>query len=233
MIDRDVDPRAARASLALLGLSLAAFVVVEAVSGVARVHRGELFPYRHLPVAPLVPEGALYAEWALAIVAAAGLLSGRRVAWFVRAAALVACFSITQRFTNGRALVCIALVSLAIDPPTEGRSQAFGLLRAQLLLVYGMSVVHKLLDGFVAAPGVTGLLGVDAAWDRPLGALTLLLEVATPLALVLAPRVGLALAVVMHAGFSVALPFVAPFSLASLGLACLFVRPRDVATRSV
>ncbi|MCC6644079.1 MAG: hypothetical protein IT374_00705, partial [Polyangiaceae bacterium] len=229
---RAVDPRAARASLALLGAAPAAFVAVEAASGTWRVHAGELFPYRHLPGVPLAPTRWLAVEWALALLSAALLASGRRVAWATRLAAAVACLSITQRYTNGRALLCIALVSLALAPPVEARSPAFGLLRAQLLLVYGMSVVHKLREGFLSSPGVARLMGLDPSVDAAAGALVLAAEVATPAALVLAPRAGLALALGMHAAFTVYLPFVAPFSLVSLALACLFVTPRGVATTS-
>lgn len=230
MIDRAVSPTAARASVALLGASLAAFVAVEAASGTLRVHAGELYPYRHLPGVPLVSPAWVVVEWCGALLAAALLASGRGVALAVRLAAVVACFSISQRFGNARALLCIALVSLALAPPVAGRSPAFGLLRAQLLLVYTMSVVHKLRDGFLSSPGVAALLGVDPAWDHALGVATLAAELATPVALVFAPRAGLALALAMHAAFAACLPFVAPFSLVSLSLACLFVRPREVAT---
>ncbi len=230
VITREVDPRASRASLALLGAAQLAFVVVEAASGTWRVHAGALYPYRHLPGVPLVSTTWLGLEWCAAVVAGAWLASGRGVARATRWAAAVACWSITQRYTNGRALLCIALVSLALAPPRSGCTHAFGLLRAQLLLVYGMSVVHKLRAGFSSSPGIAALLGVEARWDGALGAATLFAELATPLALVFAPRAGLALAVAMHLLFAAALPFVAPFSLASLALACLFVRPRGGAT---
>lgn len=227
VIDRALDPRAARASLALLGLAQASFVAVELASGTWRVHAGALYPYRHLPGVPLVSTTWLLAEWSAAIVAAAWLVSGRGVAWAARLAAAVACWSVTQRYTNARALLCIALVSLAIAPPRGGRTPAFGLLRAQLLLLYGMSALHKLREGFVSSSGIARLVGVDPSWDGALGAATLIAELATPAALLVAPRAGLVLAALMHGAFTAALPFVAPFSLVSLALACLFVRSRE------
>lgn len=230
VIDGPVDPRAARAALALMGATLIAFVIVEVASGVWGVHGGQLFPYRHLPVVPLVGQRWLLVEWSAATLVGVGLASGRGVAWFVRLGALVACFSLSQRYSNGRALLCIALVSLALDPPVDGRSHANGLLRAQLLLVYVTSVLHKLTEGFLSAPGIAERVGVGAEWDRPLGIATLVMELAIPLLLSWRPRAGVALAVVMHAAFAAAMPFVAPFSMLSVALACLFVRPRDVAT---
>lgn len=227
-----------RWSYRLLGAALAGVAVQEWAAGHLRGQAGELW-LRHLPAVPLLPPAAAVVLWILMIAC------GACVAWgFGRRAAVVAgtlllLVSLTQCWFNQKMLLTLTFLALALDPP-EQDAQAFGLVKAQLLLVYAASAVFKLRDGFLSGDalaalveqmgtrGLHGLLPVSALGH--LGALSVLVlaaEALIPFALVLRPRAGAAAVFALHAGLALFLPGIWPFSLTMAGAAALFLPAVD------
>ncbi|MDX2051854.1 MAG: hypothetical protein SFV15_05635 [Polyangiaceae bacterium] len=220
----------------LLGAALGARLLTDAFSGIWRVHTGEFFPWRHLPVFPLYSTGFLALEWALLGAASLALLSGfaQRVA--LRLALLALAMGLSQRYSNQNALLFIVLVfsNLKIAAPhatteEELRLPNFGLIRLQLLLVYGFSVLNKLTHGFQSGAAIGELSALKWLSPRlltPLAWSVLALEVLIPLLLCSRlARWGLAFAILLHTGFALALPGIFTFSLTMWAMAALFIGP--------
>jgi hypothetical protein len=233
------DPRAVDASLRLLGAALLACVATDAWAGAWRVHGGDLFPWRHLPGVPLYGHAGLAFEWALGVAAGSSLLAsaGRSrpplallALW---SGALATALGLSQRFSNHRALLLIVLVFVGLAPPRT-RDPDFAararpnlaLVRAQLVLVYVFSVVHKACRGFTSGAALASLFGWSHAPSQIAAWGTLAIEALVPVLLLKAPRVGLAVGVALHVAMAVLLPSVWPFSFAMVAMGALFLYPR-------
>lgn len=222
------DGRSLRWMARLYGLALAIEVVTGIRNGVHRVHTGELYPWRHLPIVPLYPAPVLFVEWAVTIAVAGVLLLGpasiRRQAW--RAAAVVTLVALSQRYSNHGALAFIVAAFVALDPPAvdEGRvtSPFLALVRAQLGIVYVFSALNKLLHHWLDGASLANLLGISVMVARPLAFAVIVLELAVPALLVVRPRIGFVALVALHAGFAVALDNVTSFGVTMAAMAITF-----------
>jgi hypothetical protein len=221
--------RQAAAFLCVLGSAIVACAASDGLLGAWRVQGGQLFPWRHLGGVPLYGHSLLVVEWLLGAVAGALLLARRRCDLAVKLALVATAMGISQRYSNHRALLLIVLVFVSLAPINldvpgsyAAPRPAFGLVRAQLLLVYAFSVLNKMLSGFLAGDALRSLFAWHAA--RPIAWGVLLAEVAVPILLLVRPRWGIALAVVLHVSMAVVLPSVWPFSLTMIAMALLFLR---------
>jgi hypothetical protein len=218
--------------LRLIGAALLACVVADAAGGTWRVHAGELFPWRHLPILPLYSSALLVVEWAIGAGAGALLLAGVRRTLAVRAGLVATAMGISQRFSNHRSLLLIVLAFVALGPPCfdedafEARPRPnLALVRAQLIVVYTFSVMNKVAHGFFAGDALTSLFGWTPGLARALAVGVIAGEILTPLLLLWRPTLGIAAAVVLHLAMALLLPNVWPFSLTMVAMALLFAVP--------
>lgn len=218
----------------LLGATLIIVVATDVTNGVWDVHRGVLYPWRHLPIVPLYPPAVLLLEWGAIGGAGLALLfsgAGWRRGLFVRIAAVALFVSLSQRFANQRALVFLVTFFVSIAPP-DTRDEPFdvarpslALVRAQLVIVYVFSAVNKLAHGFGDGAAIANLLGVRADLAAVLAWGVLAAELLLPVLLWVWPRVGIAGVVLLHVAMAIALPGVWPFSAIMIAMSVLFVRP--------
>jgi hypothetical protein len=195
------------------------------------VHTGRLFPWAHLRGVPLYSTTGLVIEWLMLAIAGLGLATGVRRSVAARLGLVVIFVGLTQRYSNHRALLAIALLFVALRPvDCENapllleRHPNIALLRYQLVIVYLFSALNKLAHGFMDGHVLTVLFGIAPPLAQPLAWLFVLAELATPLLLWRAPRAGLALAFVLHVGFAALMPALWPFTITMLALAMLFQR---------
>ena len=232
-----IDPRATRAFLRVLGLALLACVATDAWGGAWRVHSGELFPWRHLPFVALYSRSVLLVEWALGVGAGLALVSGARGAR-ARAAVVIGLVAtimgLSQRFSNHRALVLIVLAFVALAPLSVGKpgedgkssSRAhpnLGLVRAQLVLVYATSALDKIAHGFLSGDALVTLFGTPRSLARPAAWGVVGAELLIPVVLCVSPRVGVAAVIGLHVAMAILLPSVWPFTLVMIAMALLFL----------
>jgi hypothetical protein len=226
-------PRATGAMLRLLGLAAIACAAADAWAGAWRVHGGELFPWRHLPGVPLYGRAMLTVEWALGVGGGIALAAGVARKAGLAAAIAATLLGLSQRYSNHRALLLIVLVFVALAPP-DVDDPAFAsrphpnlaLVRAQLVLVYAMSAVNKVLHGFLCGAVLASLFGWPLAVACPLSVALVAAEVAIPLLLLARPSIGVAAVVVLHGAMAWLMPNVAPFSVVMLAMAVAFFPPR-------
>ncbi|HTM44745.1 MAG TPA: hypothetical protein VL137_07300 [Polyangiaceae bacterium] len=214
----------------LLGSALASRLLIDEQSGIWRVHNQELFPWRHLPGLPLYPTWMLAIEWALLAASAAGLLWGHWVKAALRVALLALAMGLSQRYANQNALLFLVLAFANLEIPTLPLPTArvilpnVGLLRMQLFIVYGFSVVNKIVSGFLSGETLSNLFAFPrglAAYAAP-GAVAA--ELIIPALLWFGnPGLGFIGAALLHGLFAWFMPSVWPFSLTMLALAVLFV----------
>lgn len=218
-------PRAVAGLYRLLGLSLIARVLTDAQAGVWRVHTGELFPWRHLPVVPLYPVSLLALEWTLLVSSGALLvaLCWQKVA--LRLALVGTLMALSQRYSNQMALMLMVLVFcnlqvVSVQQAAQGEHPQLRLVRLQLLVVYFFSALHKLLAGFWDGRALVNLLHVSPALGQLLAILALAAELLLPAVFLLGWRkLGLLGVIGLHLGFMVALPGLWPFTLTMVALA--------------
>lgn len=224
----------------LFGVALLTRVVEDQFNGRWSIHSGEMFPWRHMPAFPLVPTSGLVLEWVVLAVCGVGLVSGRwRILW-ARVAFVALFLSLAQMFQNQKLLLWFISGALSLAPPLPGGPVRW-VLRWQLIVVYGFTAIHKLLqnfhDGDVIRGVATYLLEAGASGPRRLlleglsvplisqfasvGALAL--ELAIPLFLMTRPKVGLVCVIALHVSFSLAMPDLFAFGFAMTSLAFLFV----------
>lgn len=237
-IDR-FDARAVGWFLRTFGLALVVDVLTEVASGVWHVHTGRFYPWRHLGIVPLYPAGVLAVEWALRVAAGLALVAGatrpRAVTLAVRVAALVSFVAVLERYSNHGVLLFLIAFFLTLAPPDVTAPSfagvghpALGLVRAQLVIVYVFSALNKLAHGFFDGRSLANLLGASLGGPlapgsaRALSWLVVATELAIPVLLFRAPRVGIALVLAMHVTFAALVPGVASFGLAMLAMALLF-----------
>lgn len=230
-LDRASAPRA-RVMLRLFATAMALEVLTSVASGVRDVHRGMLYPYRHLPIVPLYSERALMVEWAATLLCAGAIASGRAPRITYRATAIVLVLAVLQRFSNHGALMAIVACFLALAPPDlEAPSfdaaphPELGLCRAQLAIVYVASALNKVVHGFgdghvlrVLVPSL-GPLAPALAWG------VIAVELALPVLLVRRPRLGIVAVALLHAGFALVVPHVLSFGLTMVALSWLYLPP--------
>jgi hypothetical protein len=223
--------------LRLYGLALVANVVHELRAGVWRVHTGELYPWRHVPIVPLYPPSVLAIEWALTAGAGVALALGLRVRIAARVAALVTFVALLQRYSNHGTLLFLVAFYLAIDPPDvrqgdfeQREHPALGLVRAQLAIVYVFTAINKVAHGFLGGGSLENLLGfrhgpaVAASWA------VVVAELALPVVLLRWPRVGIVGVAALHLGFAAWMPGLESFGLAMVAMAILFLPPAPRST---
>jgi hypothetical protein len=236
-LDGRFDARAVTWFLRIFGVALVWSVGAELVSGVWRVHGGELYPWRHLGIVPLYPPAVLAAEWALRAAAGLAFAFGAKrpkvMAAASRVAALVLFVAVLERYSNHGALAFLVAFYLTLAPPdptspsfAERLHPALGLVRAQLVIVYVFSALNKLAHGFASGQSLVNLTNgaVSLGLARPLSWATIAAELAIPLLLIRAPRAGIAAVVLMHLAFAVLVPGVASFGLTMIAMAVLFTR---------
>lgn len=219
-------------SLRLFGAALVAEVATQIHAGVWGVHAGRLYPWRHLPILPLVPPWALAIEWTLTALAGLALVAGRGTRVALRAAAAVTLVSVLERYSNHGALLFLVALFWAMAPPDlaspafeEEEHPTLGLLRAQIAIVYVASALNKALHGFLGGRSLENLLGLAHAPAQALSIAVVAAEVALPVLLFVRPRVAIAGVVLLHVGFAIFLSGLASFGLAMVSLAVLFDRP--------
>lgn len=228
----------------LFGLALLVEIATQMASGLRRVHTGELYPWRHIDVVPLVGTAGLAAEWtvigacALVLVlvgAGAAQRAGRaaqrarELAWRTLAIALF--WSLLQRFSNHGSLLFLVALFVSMKPP-EPAAPAFeasphpnlGLVRAQLVIVYVFSGLAKLAHGFTSGASLVNLLGLSPGLARGASIGVVVAELALPALIVVRPRLGLLGVVLLHAVFAAGIPGVVSFGLAMLAMTALWVR---------
>jgi hypothetical protein len=229
------DPRAVAWFERIYGAALVANVATEIASGVWRVHTGELYPWRHVPIVPLYPAPVLAIEWLVAGASGALLMArrGTRTAWRAAAAATLA--AVLQRFSNHGALLFLVALFVAIDPPRPNAPgfaatprPNLGLVRAQLLIVYAFSAINKIARGFLTGSSIANLLGVAPGAARAASIAVVAAEIAIPVVLLARPRAGIACVGALHLAFAVGLPELWSFSLLMIAMAVTFLpaRPR-------
>jgi hypothetical protein len=222
---RSVDRRAVTWSLRLFGAALLAEVAFEAWAGVWDVHAGRLYPWRHLPILPLYPTWALAIEWSVEALAGIALLANAKVSIALRAAAIVTLVAVLERYSNHGALLFLVALFYAMAPPSSETDEqpTLGLLRAQLVIVYGASALNKIAHGFLSGRSLENLLGFSHGVAQALAIATVVAELGLPVLLWWRPRLGLVGVIALHLGFAVFLSGLASFGLAMTALAVLFV----------
>jgi hypothetical protein len=191
-----------------------------------RVHTGELYPWRHIPIVPLYPAPVLALEWTLTVALGLALAAGFRLRVTTRLAAAVLFVSLLERFSNHATLLFLVALFLAIDPPDAddaGEQPALGLVRAQIAIVYVFTAWNKIAHGFLGGAALERLLGwphgraIAASWA------VVAAELALPVLLVGAPRLGILGVAALHASFALFMPGLASFGLAMLAMALLYL----------
>lgn len=232
-------PRAVAGLYRFLGLSLIARVLTDAQAGVWRVHTGELFPWRHLPIVPLYPPLVLALEWLVLLGSGALLVALRWQKLALRLALLGTLMALSQRYANQMALTLIILLFCNLQPvrvehAALGPHPQLGLVRLQLLVVYFFSALHKLQAGFWEGQALVNLLHVSPVVGQLLAFVTLLAELGLPAVFLLGWRkLGLLGVMGLHVGFMLALPGLLPFTLTLVALAWSWQRGPEVNTVNI
>ncbi len=221
------------------GAALVANVATEASAGVWRVHTGELYPWRHLPIVPLYSPTVLAIEWAVTAAAGIAIAIGAKRAIAIRIAAAVILVGLSQRYSNHGALLFLVALFVSLAPPDvaaldfEARAHPnLMLVRAELVIVYVFSAANKLAHPFASGAALENLLGVSHASARILAWTVIAAELAMPVLLVMKPRVGIVAVAAMHALFAARMPGLWSFGLVMLAMAALFVAPPISAPRA-
>ena len=236
VLDAAFSPRAVPWFLRIFGLAVIVDVLTELASGVWHVHTGELYPWRSLGFLPLYPARGLAIEWALRVLAGAAIVaSPRRVRVIgpaLRVLAAVLFVSCVERYSNHGALLFLVALFTSLAPPDVSRPDfeaaahpALGLVRAQLVIVYGFSALNKLTHGFANGESLTNLLATRttlAGIARPLSWAVLAVEIALPFVVIRYPRPGLVGVVLVHLGFALVVPGVWSFGLVMIAMALLW-----------
>lgn len=216
------------------GAALLASVAGLASSGVWRVHSGELYPWRHLPLLPLWPTWGLALEWALTALAGFAMLAGVGLRSTSRVAALVTLASVLERYSNHAALLFLVALFVALSPRTleqaaddphafeRARHPTLGLVRAQIVIVYVFGALNKAMHGFLSGRSLENLLHVPEGLARALSFPVVALELGIPILLALRPRAGIVAVFALHVVFSCILPGLVSFGLLMLAMAMLF-----------
>lgn len=215
----------------VFGAALVVNVVREIASGVWHVHTGRLYPYRHVGLFPLHPPPLLAAEWAVTACAGLAMVLGWR-RWAFRIVVFALLLTVFDRYSNHVALMLLVSLFVSFDPPRLSADQdAFdspnlALVRAQILIVYSFTAINKVAHGFLRGEALAHLVGWSLSFARAASWLVVAAEIAIPVLLLVAPRLGVAAIVVLHAAFIAWLPGLESFALTMVAVALLFLPPR-------
>lgn len=215
----------------LLGAALAVRLMTDVHAGIWYVHTGEFFPWRHLPSLPLYPPAVLLLEWLALAVAGIGLMSGRALRASLRLGLVATLMGLSQRYANQNVLLflVVGFANLSVADPHELLIHTryfpnFALIRIQLLLVYGFSILNKILHGFLTGDVLQALFGLGERLSQVGAWSVVLAEGLIPGLLCWGKsRWGLLVAVLVHCAFGVAIPGVWPFTLVMLAMVVLWV----------
>jgi hypothetical protein len=184
---------------------------------------------------PLLPAPWLPLYWGLMLAGAALLpmARARRAGEYLAlAGALVQC---SQQFSNHHFLLVLVLVYLVVLPAGE----KWAMLRWQLGIVYGFSVLNKLGAGFYTGESLANLYALlQPAWLPAFlfgaagSGAVLLAELLIPALLIARPRAGLGLLIAFHGSLVLLMPELATFGLLMTGLGLSFFVPRGELTCS-
>lgn len=236
-LNRGVSRVALDWSIRLLGAAVVIMAAQEYAAGHLGVHAGELYGRRPASV-PLLPAGGMIALWLVQAGAGAALISGwkRSVALHVAAGAVF--LALTQNYFNQKMFLALTLAALSIEPSdSEEAGISVRTARLQLLLLYLASAAFKLRDGFASGDsliaaleqirerGLTPWIVLPLAAAPFLSKLAIAAELALPVALLRAPRLGVAGVIVLHLGFAACLPGIWPYTLTACAAALLFLPP--------
>jgi hypothetical protein len=216
----------------LLGASLIARLITDWHAGIYRVHTGELFPWRHLPIVPLYPPALLVLEWLLLGVSGVALLLLVRVRVALYVGLLAAAMGLSQRYSNQGALALIVLLCCVLQPTipddldVRGQYPHLDLVRYQLLIVYVFSALNKLRAGFTTGQALATLLALPLNVAQAMSYGVVAVELLVPLLLVTRKqRLAWVGVVLLHLSFSVLMPGLIPFGLLMAALATLWLPP--------
>lgn len=237
LIRRGVSREALAWSYRLLGAAVIAMAAQEFAAGHLGVHAGELYGRRPAS-ASLLPAGGMIALWLIQGGAGLALIAGWKRNAAVRIAAFATFAALTQHYFNQKMFLALTLAALSIEPPdSEEPGLALRAVRLQLLILYAASAAFKLRDGFASGDSLAAALeqlrdrGLTPWIVLPLAAapflskLAIAAELALPVALLRAPRLGVAGVLLLHLGFAACLPGLWPFTLAACAAALLFLPP--------
>lgn len=216
----------------LFGGALIAEVAMQVYSGVWQVHAGHHYPWRHLGIVPLAPPALLAVEWIVVVACALLLLVNRARALAWRVLAPVLLWGVLQRFSNHGALFFMIAFFVALGPPDtaaddfEARAYPnLGLVRAQLVVVYVVSALAKLLHGFTSGSSLVHLLHLAPGIAKAASWVVILSELALAILVVKRPRAGTLAAVIVHVVFALLLPNVLSFGACMVAMATLWISP--------
>jgi hypothetical protein len=128
---------------------------------------------------------------------------------------------LSQRYANQRCLITIVLFYALLDV----KQLYLTLIRSQIVIVYGFTVLHKLMFRFWDGDTLVAI-GFDAAWAPWLALATLVAELVIPLLLWRAPRLGVCAVALLHGTLAFILPGIVPFSLIMIAMATTFLPER-------
>lgn len=232
LLDEGFDCRSVRWFERLFGAALLVEVATQIASGVWHVHTGALYPWRHLGIVPLAPPALVAIEWALVIACAAALVidRGRRLAW--KALAPLLLWGVLQRFSNHGSLFFMIALFVAMSPPDPTDQESFetsehsnlGLVRAQIVIVYVVSALAKLLHGFTSGASLMHLFHLSPGVAKAGSWVVIAGELALAVLVVKRPRIAIGAAAVMHGAFALVIPNVVSFGLAMVAMAALWNR---------
>lgn len=230
-LDDRFDPLAVRTFERAFATALTVEVFAQVRSGVWRVHEGALYPWRHLGIVPLAPPALALVEWIVVTACALALFAApskslRARAWQVLAPVLL--WSVLQRFSNHGALFFLVALFVSMSPsrPYEKTDAPnFGLVRAQLVIVYVFSALAKLLHGFGSGASLANLFGWSPGLARGASWVVIAAELTLPVLVITRPKLGVGAVAIVHLGFALLLPNVTSFGLCMFAMAVLWVRP--------
>jgi len=232
LLDERFDRRSVRWFERLFGVALIVEVATQITSGVWQVHAGALYPWRHLDLVPLAPPAVVAIEWVLVVACATSLVVDRMraIAWKVLVPLLL--WGVLQRFSNHGSLFFMIALFAAMAPPRLGDGDAFekdehpnlGLVRAQIVIVYAVSALAKLLHGFTSGASLMHLFHLAPSVAKAGAWAVIGGELALAVLVVRRPRIAIVAAALMHGAFALVIPNVASFGLAMVAMAFLWIR---------
>lgn len=210
------------------------------------IHAGAVFPSRHyFSAIPIYPVSIFYLELALALIGAL-LLNFQKIRFGSLLIAVAYLMGLSQMFQNQKTLILIIATTLLIQPLSRSERSSIWFLRYQLILVYSISALQKIFSGFNSGQDLIRtadyLLSIESNLfikgllvylQNPLMAevfsvSTVIIEIALPIILIKAPRVGIALVVLLHFSMNLLMKDITPFSLTMLALSLTFMMDFDL-----
>ncbi len=230
----------------IFSLAVVSRIICDLLLNRAGIHAGEVFPNRHVfSFISIYPPAILYIEMALAS-AGAILLNLKRVRFGCLLIIISYLMGLSQMFQNQKLLILIVACTLCIQPLSKTDKSSIWFLRYQLILVYSISALQKVVQGFndgidlslttkyllsiESNPVIKALL---AYVSDPLNAMifsvsTVVLEFIIPIFLIKRPKIGVALVVLLHFSMNLLMKDIMPFSLTMIALSLPFLMDFDL-----